>query len=324
MNRFGPKKNHTRVLAILFVCILMGAFLWKPARYMDSIYRGLLLFAVSVLPAMFPFFFFSRLLTSLGMAEDIAKYTKKPVAYGFGAPEIGGYLFIMSLLSGYPVGAKLIADCYDAELIDERGAKALVSFTSTSGPLFVLGTVGQGMFHSTNVGVILLVSHYLGAIMNGFLFRKKYTPSPLSALSSSTDSILSDALTSAIRSVLIVGGYIAIFNMVISLGFDLKIIPTVGNLFASFGVNSSAVNGFLAGLIEVTKGSKLLSECGVSYKITTPLTVALISFGGCSVTLQSLTFLSRAKVKAGYYLLTKLTHALFSAGFATILCLLIG
>ena len=98
MNPFQTKKKYTRILAMLFVSILMGAFLWKPARSMDSIYRGLLLFAVSVLPAMFPFFFFSKLLTSLGMAEDIAKYTKKPIAYGFGAPEIGGYLFIMSVL----------------------------------------------------------------------------------------------------------------------------------------------------------------------------------------------------------------------------------
>jgi nucleoside recognition membrane protein YjiH len=78
----------------------------------------------------------------------------------------------MSVLSGYPVGAKLTADFYEKGLITKGQACRITTFTSTSGPLFIVGTVGIGMFHSAKLGIIILLSHFIGAILNGLIYRK--------------------------------------------------------------------------------------------------------------------------------------------------------
>ena len=84
---------------------------------------------------------------------------------------IGAYAFIMGIISGYPVGAKIVtefrknADCSKAE------AERLLAFTNNSGPLFIIGTVGVSMFGNTLIGLLLFITHILSCIIVGFLFR---------------------------------------------------------------------------------------------------------------------------------------------------------
>ena len=75
------------------------------------------------------------------------------------------------MLCGYPVGAKLVGEFFDAGLIDGKQAKKIASFTSTSGPLFIVGTVGVSMFDNKLFGFVLLFSHYLSALLNGLIYR---------------------------------------------------------------------------------------------------------------------------------------------------------
>ena len=62
------RKRTATTIAILvgfFVICLVA----DPKRYIASVYNGMLLFATSVAPALFPFFFFTRILTSVGTAQ---------------------------------------------------------------------------------------------------------------------------------------------------------------------------------------------------------------------------------------------------------------
>ena len=43
----------------------------------------------------------------------MGKLLKKPISRLYNAPSQSGYILVMSLLSGYPVGAKLIDDFYE-------------------------------------------------------------------------------------------------------------------------------------------------------------------------------------------------------------------
>lgn len=312
-------KKSGKWMGAIAVSFLMLLLILKPQLYMNAVADGLKLFAVSVLPAMFPFFFFSKLLTSLGVAGSLSSFTKKPVRFLYRAPDIGGYVLVMSMLSGYPVGARLVSDCCAEGLIDKEGAKSLISFTSTSGPIFVLGTVGAGMLGNYKAGIVILLSHYLGALINGLLYRgkKKETNNtafiaPLTAY----DSLLSDVLSSSIASTLAVGGYIALFNMAITALKDMSVISYLINALSLSGSAAKIGEGVLTGLVEVTRGCLTLSLSGGALYIIVPAAAALISFGGASVTLQSLTFLSKCGIKTPYYLLTKTTQALVTFAVA--------
>ena len=215
----------------------------------------------------------------------------------------------MSMLSGYPMGAKLVADCCENGIVSKEEAKRLLAFTSTSGPLFVLGTVGSNMLGNYKAGLVILFTHYLGAVINGIIFRSK-TPAPSAKAFTLTkyDNILSDAINGSIASVLAVGGYIAIFNMLIVLFKDIKLIGFVSETLSGLGIPYLLCEGMVTGVIEITRGSYLLAASGESLKAIVPLLSAIISFGGLSVTVQSLSFLSGCGIKARYFFVTKLSQ----------------
>ena len=76
----------------------------------------------------------------------------------------------MSIISGYPIGAKLTSEFYSLGLITKKDAQKILSFSSTSGPLFVIGSVGVGFFSSAKIGFILFSSHIISIIINGVIF----------------------------------------------------------------------------------------------------------------------------------------------------------
>ena len=77
----------------------------------------------------------------------------------------------MGIISGYPVGAKIVANLKENNLCTKLEAERLIAFTNNSGPLFIVGTVGVGMFYSPSLGLILLFTHVLSCLTVGFLFR---------------------------------------------------------------------------------------------------------------------------------------------------------
>jgi len=317
-------KKRIRIFAIVSILFFLLMLIFFPARYMSAVRDGLLLFVLSVLPAMLPFFFFSRLLTSLDVASSLADYTKKPLAKLFGAPDIGGYILIMSMLSGYPIGAKLVSDCCENGICSKEEAKRLLAFTSTSGPLFILGTVGMNMLGNYTAGMIILLTHYLGAILNGMIFRGKTAAvSAKNFVLPKYDNLLADAINGSIAAVLAVGGYIAIFNMIIVVCQDIKLIGFLSETFCKLGIPYKLCEGGVTGIIEITRGAYLISTSGDCLTRTVPLLAALISFGGLSVTVQSLSFLSGCGIKARYYLLTKASHCIVTYFLATLTAMVI-
>ena len=300
----------------LIICFFICCLVINPQRYIQSIFSGMLLFAKNVAPALFPFFFFTKLLTGLGGANALGKALKKPVARLYNAPQESGYILVMSLISGYPIGAKLISDFYENGNFTIENCKKVSTFTSTSGPLFVVGTVGTLMLSSPKAGYVLFLCHALGALVNGLIYRGRKSEEKALSMppAQEDDELLNKSITSSILSVLVVGGYIAIFSMIIDIAIDLKIVDALSFLLEKplslFGISEQVAEATVISLIEITRGCQAFAQSGVSIKIILPFIAGLLSFGGLSITFQSLTFLKGCRVKTSYYLLTKLTQAI--------------
>lgn len=316
------------ILIFALICLLLPVVLF-PDRYVQSVAGGLNLYALSVLPALFPFFFFSKILAELNFGYDLGLTLRKPLKKCFNAPPVSGYILVMSMLCGYPIGAKLISDFYAQGMLSQSDAKSVAAFTSTSGPLFIVGTVGAGMLGDKTVGFVILLSHYLAALINGFLFRAKHkedgsAPMLLPAAPKIRyDEMLSESMTSSILSVAIVGGYIAVFNLVLDLAFDLNIISALARLPALLGLNLRLSEGLAASFIEITKGCLILSQSGFGTTMVAPLCALGITFGGLSVTLQSMTYLAKCKISPAYYLFFKASQGIIAFLICLGLCFLI-
>ena len=308
-------KNFRRVFktltaAVIFIlAVIIAVF---PERYLKSSFCGIKLWAFSVLPSLLPYFFLTTVLTKLNVLGGVFKKFDKPNAKLFRVNGIVSYAFFSSVISGYPVGAKILSDLYAGGLISEGEVKRAAPLCSTSGPLFIIGAVGVSMFLSKAAGVIMLISHVLSAVFTALTFRGvkgEILLSDKTLLPKKCDNILYESAYGAVNSVLIVGAYVTVFfvisdKVLMPLSFILK------PIFSIFGASGNEYF-FISGLIECTKGAKLLSLSGATPQ-TVALTASLISFGGVSVVMQSLTYLSGAKVKPLYFLAVKSVQAFYA------------
>lgn len=318
--------KNLRAAIITIVLGLMLALVVFPERYIASVSYGLHLFALTVLPALFPFFFFSKILTAMDIASTLEKPLKRPMRFLFNAPPVGGYILVLSLLSGYPIGAKLTADCCKMGIITQEQAKNICAFTSTSGPLFIVGSVGASMLGNKTAGFVILLSHYLSALINGLIMAKRTSPNEKTLSAPQTfvgyDNLLGDSITSGILSVAIVGGYIAIFSMLADVLYDFKILPFFSGIFKFIRVPAPLAEGIITSFVEITRGCQMLSKSGFPMRAVAPICCAVISFGGLSVTLQSMTFLSECKIKPLFYLKCKLSQGIVAFFAATVLSII--
>lgn len=152
-------------MAICFVFIL------NPSVYSKSCLNAISVWALNVLPMLLPFFIFTRIIVSICPPKK--SVLDKPFKKFYNTPNGSFLIFFLSVISGYPMGAKLISNMYENKYIDNDDALSTLSFCSISGPMFMIGTVGVSIFHSYKTGLIIMIANLLASIFNGLIFRKR-------------------------------------------------------------------------------------------------------------------------------------------------------
>lgn len=273
-------------------CVLMVIF---PQVAMDAARKGISLWGTSVLPALLPFFICANFLQNIG----VIRYLKS-----------GTFPFLMSVLSGYPMGAKIVGDLRRSGEISVSEAKRLMSFCSTSGPAFLIGAVGTGMLGSGFSGGIIAAAHYIGAAVNGIVYTAVLGKEQgSSGIVQSEDSrgmqeSLTEAMLSAFKSLGIILAYIVLFT------FATDMLHLCG---AFSLIRCDWLRAVVKGFFEMTVGCGAVAECRrISDGLGCILCTGILSWGGLSVLGQSMSMLSGSGISAGYLFLSKLTHSLFS------------
>lgn len=309
-----PFLNYLLTALIIFFLVCM---ILQPAKFISQALNGISAWAFNVLPSVLPFMFFTRVLSALNTMSKLTRPFSVLSTKLFNTPPISFYAFFMAILSGYPVGSKMVADLYLQGQITKQDSFKMTSFCSTSGPMFIVGAVGIGMFKSSTIGYVLFASHVIGAFINGLIYRnlkikdEDKIPTLENDINRSTSKTfdLSDIVLNSTLSILSVGCIITIFFIIIECFSPiLNLLPQ--NLAY-----------FLEGCIEITKGCLDLATLPSKFWAVS-LCSFVISFGGISTLLQSVTMLSKVKMPIKLFALQKLTHAVLSF-IITIILLLI-
>lgn len=324
-------KYKNQILITIFLLFFATIFIINSNKYIGIVLEGILLYSIKVLPALFPFFFITKILGSFDFIISCANRFKKFTKILFNTPAISCYIFFMSIISGYPMGAKLTSDFYEYGLINKAEATRIMSFCSTSGPLFVIGSVGIGFFVNQTFGIFLFLSHILASILNGLLYRncgkKTLKNNDIDSAKENntikTNSFsLEEIMYSTIRSILIVGGYIVIFYTLIQILLDINILSPLIFILQKLGLNNFEATGLVSGIIEVTKGISILSGTQ-NIKTAFIISSGLISFGGISIFFQSFAFLDKIKLSKKFFLLQKITHSILSVAISYLISLIV-
>lgn len=296
---YSVKKLRSAAAFALLIAV-MALFLSAPAHYAAVLLDGISLWAVCILPTTFPFLILTALMTETRCFSALSRRISRPMGALYALPGRAGGALLLALLSGYPVGARLTADLSRSGALSQKECFRLACLSSTSGPVFLVGTVGGVMFGSTKAGWILFFSHILAVWGSSLLLRGRgggRTQPPVRQESRS----LYDILSQAILSILCVGGLICLFYCLADM--LQSILPCLSEL-------PPLAQGALTGLVEMTAGCRALSAA--ASPLSLPLAAALITLGGACILCQEMTFLSPVGIKLLPFLAVKAAQAILT------------
>ena len=319
-SKFFKNENLLDVIFTILTFLIMIIIIINPKKYTSGTISGLKLFFYSVLPGLLPFMLLTKIITELGIVEKFFSKFDKLTFFLFGTPGISLYVLFMSILSGYPIGAKIISDLYSKNIISSSDAKKMSIFCTTSGPIFVIGSVGTIMFGSYRIGLILYFSHILSSILLGIIchiFDKNKQNSSKNNKNMQffkRENIINFAINETISSLFIVCAYITIFYLIGEILDYLKVFYLISKpinlLFSKLNLSTNYTTNFLYGILEVTRGVKNLS---VNFdNVSIILSSGILSFSGLSIIFQSMSFLKQASVKTYKFILFKILHSILS------------
>lgn len=315
-------------LYIIIFCSFILCLVLFSSSNLASAKEGLILWTNSVVPTLFPFFVATELLNHTNFIPMLGKYLNKFMRPVFKVPGEGAYAFLMGLISGYPVGAKIVCHLREKGLCTKDEGERMLAFTNNSGPLFIVGTVGISLFNNQTVGIILLITHILACITVGILFGfmkeedkvkwDRYNVNTRQKEDKTLGGILGESIKNAISTVLMIGGFVVIFSIIISILNNSHVLEIISKIISpiitSIGINAEFVKPVLAGLIELTNGVKLVSEASiVNYNLSIILSAFLLGFGGVSILLQVSSIVAKTDLSMKKYVFGKLLQGIIAS-----------
>lgn len=302
-------------LFVAFTLIVVGLLIIKGENAIMYSRDALFLCTDMIIPSLFPFFVCSGILVYSGFCQRISKLFSPVMKPLFNINPNGSSAFVLGIISGYPLGAVTACQLYEAGYISKSETERLLAFCNNSGPLFILGSVGVGLYMGLDVGILLYASHILGAILVGICMRnhskEKHSAPPyeLSTKEVSFAEIFKTSTVNATNSMLLVCGTILFFSVASRLFLD--IIPF-------------EIPPLVYGLFEFASGNVLISTSGTPLPLKLIWASVVTGFAGLSVHMQVMAVTSNYGLSVKPYILGKILHGLFGGAITFILIRLTG
>ena len=197
---------------------------------------------------------------------------------------------------------------------------------------------GISLFGNTTIGLLLFFTHLLACLTVGFLFRfwkyndrenlqnlstyqvNKKTPPSINSLG----SILQSSIMSSVSTVVMIGGFVMLFSVIISILNNSNILNILGTfvspIFSILHIPTEFINGTLSGIVELTNGVSIISNIPIkSISINITICAFLLGFGGISILLQVLSITSTSDISIKPYIIAKVMQGAFAAFYTYML-----
>lgn len=312
------KKNLGFFLSCAAALSGLAALVLAPAAAAESVRGGLELCSSVIIPSLLPFFALSGLISALGLPQLLARAAEKPMRALFGVSGAACVPFVLGLTGGYPVGASAVAGLVRGGEISPREGERLLPFCNNTGPAFILGAAGAGVFRSPACGALLYLSHILAAVAVGAAFSRRRgapdTPGPRpETRRRAFPAALTEGVKTAVASTLNVCGFVLFFRVVTGLLEYAGVFSSLaGALAARTGAGLTFTRALLSGTLELGGGIGAMSGLAPS-PANLALCSFLLGFGGLSVHCQTLSVLDGTDMKCARHFAGRILHALISA-----------
>ena len=325
---FQSHKIRSRLVtgALLIAAIALVA---APGQAAEGAREGLSLCFNVIIPSLFPFFVLSSLIVDLGLAARLGQVMEGLMRPLFRVSGSCAAALALGFIGGYPVGARTALQLYQQGLCSKTEAERMLAFCNNSGPAFILGVVGAGIFGDSRVGLLLYLTHALASLLVGLLFRfygrDKVRPSPRHAKPIETVTLpaaFTAAVTRSLQNTLNICAFVVFFSVVLRLLTAYGVLGGLASLLSAFGFQPEWARRLVAGLLELSSGVSSLSG-GSGFVGLASMAAFMLGWAGLSVHCQVLSFLVDSGLSARVYLAGKLCHGLLAAGLTWLLARLL-
>jgi len=323
-------KKHVYDIAVcLALATAVAALVMFPNESIGAARDGLTLCVNVIIPSLFPFFVLSTLVVETGVTRHLGRLFEPIMRPLFNVGGNCAAAFALGFIGGYPVGAKTVIALYENGDCTKTEAERLLSFCNNSGPAFIFGVVGAGVFSSGVIGLMLYLAHTLASLCIGILFRnwgrgrrearqaasrKEDKPSPQGFATAFTGCV-----KSSFQSTLNICGFVIFFTVFIRLLFVSGFIPwlagLLGVLLGPLGFDARWAERLLTGIIEISSGVWSLGDAAGQLSASVAMAAFMLGWAGLSVHCQVLSFIGNSGLSVRTYIYGKFLQGILSAGF---------
>jgi len=323
------------------------SMVFYPKEAFEAAVIGLDVWWNIVFPALLPFFIGSEILMGLGVVHFMGVLLEPLMRPVFNVPGTGSFVMAMGLASGYPIGAILTARLRREELCSKVEGERLLCFTNTADPLFMFGAVAVGMFGYPQIGITIAAAHYLASLTTGLALRFYGCSEPNTPDAATSGNIvikacqafyrarekdarpfgqlMGDAVRNSVNTLLLIGGFIILFSVIIRVLTVLGIVGFLSRLLMlllmPLGLEQALMPSLISGLFEITLGCQLAGQAPPTVPMLQKAMAAgaIIAWSGLSVHAQVASLIAGTDMKMTPYIVSRFVHAVLAAIYTFIL-----
>lgn len=285
-----------KILYTLFFLFFTLCILTNSQLSLAYALLGLQLWFEKMIPALLPFMILSGVMVRMHLTENFSKVLYPIIKPLFRVSENVCYAMIMGFLCGFPMGAKTVSDLLKRNMISDREAEFLLAFCNNIGPVYFCS------FALPLLGLDLVLPYVIGMYGLPFLYglalrhtgyrdlKAQNFPSNIPVQKGRLLWEIDDAISSSIQSILSLGGYMILFNLI--------------NLIPHILCGGPPI--FLAPMFEITGGLKLVGSRLPLYALL------ILPFGGLSCIAQTYSCIRGTGLSISKYTLHKIMLTLLT------------
>lgn len=318
------KTLNINILITIICSLIILQIILSPNICIKYTISGAKLFFNAVFPSLFPFLVVINIIIGYDGIHIYSKLLGNIICKPLKLSKECNFALLISVLCGYPLGARYTCDLYEKDLIDLDTCERLLNIASNSSPLFIVGSVGASMMLSAEIGYILLLSNLLSCIFMGLIIPSKNSlykiknknnnlyKRPVTNLN--IGIIFKNSIEDSLKNSLNIGGFIVVFSVITGIIKDNALFHIVINKFSLIiGVSSNFIEGLLLGLLEVTNGCYLIASSNSNLYVKLPVLSFLIAFSGLSIISQVYSYTYKHHVSMKKYMVRKFIQGIISS-----------
>lgn len=279
-----------RIILLIFIIFLLTIF--QNVANSGAI-QGLAVSANVLVPALFPFMVCVLMIIKSGLFFK-NQFLIRIIYKIFGINLDMFFTFILSMLGGYPIGAKLITELYNEKSIDKKTANIMLAYCVNAGPAFIVSVVGA-FLNSRKLGIVLLVSHLLGSVIIALFYAKSLKNNNCQYIinkktKTSFSEVFVDSVNCASSSIISICSFVVVFSVL--------------NSYLDYFFSNIPILRYLPFFTEVSYG-----VCNTKnvYFIS-----FLLGFSGVSIWCQIFAITKNIKLNFYKFALARVVHGLLS------------